>query len=199
MQVTLGPDNYQYAFRMSTIRELIDLSQLKCPSARANLQKRITMFGKLTRAQIEELLEKQIVGRIGCHANGITYVVPVSYAYDGEYIYVRSLEGMKLGMMRKNPEVCFEVDNTRNLTNWQSVVAWGLFQELPAGKEREHAVRCLGERKLPVLSSETMHLSPQWPFPVENESEVQGIIFRIRLMQKSGRYEKSDNNHYFAS
>ena len=157
------------------------------------------MFGKLTSVQIEELLHQQIIGRLGCHANGITYVVPVSYAYDGEYVYVRSLEGMKLGMMRKNPEVCFEVDNTRNLSNWQSVVAWGLFQELPIGKEREHAVRYLEERKLPVLSSETMHLSPQWPFPAENESEVQGIIFRIRLMQKSGRYEKRDDATFFAS
>jgi nitroimidazol reductase NimA-like FMN-containing flavoprotein (pyridoxamine 5'-phosphate oxidase superfamily) len=184
---------------MSTISELTDLSQLKgsCPGVK--LQKRITMFGKLTCVQIEELLQQQIVGRIGCHANGITYVVPVSYAYDGEYIYVRSVEGMKLGMMRKNPEVCFEVDNTRNLSNWQSVVGWGLFQELQAGKERQHAVRCLEERKFPVLSSETMHLSPQWPFPIENEAEVQGIIFRIRLMQKSGRYEKSDNDHYFAT
>jgi len=164
-----------------------------------NLQKRITMFGKLTSAQIEELLHQQIVGRIACHANGITYVVPVSYAYDGEFIFVRSLEGMKIGRMRKNPEVCFEVDNTRNLSNWQSVVAWGVFQELPAGKERDHAIRCLEDRKLPVLNSETMHISPQWPFPAENESEVQGIIFRVRLMQKSGRYEKSANGYYFAS
>jgi nitroimidazol reductase NimA-like FMN-containing flavoprotein (pyridoxamine 5'-phosphate oxidase superfamily) len=184
---------------MSSISELTDLSQLKCPCPRVNLQKRITMLGKLTCAQIEKLLQQQIVGRIGCHANGITYVIPVSYAYDGEYIYIRSREGMKLGMMRRNPEVCFEVDNTRNLSNWQSVVAWGLFQELPAGKEREHAVRCLEERKLPVLSSETMHLSPEWPFSAENESEVQGIVFRIRLMQKSGRYEKSVNSNFFAS
>ena len=157
------------------------------------------MFGKLSSAQIEELLHQQVVGRIGCHANGITYVVPVSYAYDGEFIFVRSLEGMKLGMMRKNPEVCFEVDNTKNLANWQSVVGWGLFKELPAGKERDHAIRCLEERKLPVLSSETMHISPQWPFPAENESEVQGVIFSIRLMQKSGRYERSDSNNFFAS
>lgn len=157
------------------------------------------MFGKLTTAQIEELLHQQIIGRIGCHANGITYVVPVSYAYDGEYVYVRSLEGMKLAMMRQNPEVCFEVDNTKNLSEWQSVVAWGLFQELLSGKERDHAVHCLEERRLPVISSATMHITPQWPFPAENESEVDGIIFRIRLMQKSGRYEKKDDSNFFAS
>jgi nitroimidazol reductase NimA-like FMN-containing flavoprotein (pyridoxamine 5'-phosphate oxidase superfamily) len=106
---------------------------------------------------------------------------------------------MKLAMMRKNPEVCFEVDDTKNLSNWQSVVAWGLFQELPSGKEREHAVHCLEERRLPVLSSATMHLSAQWPFPAEDESEIEGIIFRIRLMQKSGRYEKREDTNFFAS
>jgi len=42
------------------------------------------MLGKLTMAEIEEVIKHQIVGRIGCHANGMTYRVPVSYAYDGD-------------------------------------------------------------------------------------------------------------------
>ena len=71
------------------------------------------MLGKLTLLQIEEVIKGQIVGRIGCHANGMTYVVPVSYAYDGDYIYVRTFEGLKLDMMRKNPKVCFEIEISR--------------------------------------------------------------------------------------
>ena len=84
-------------------------------------------------AEIEQLLQQQLVGRIGCHVDGLTYVVPVSYAYEGNYIYCHALEGMKINMMRKNPDVCFEVDNTKNLANWQSVIAWGSFEELPSG------------------------------------------------------------------
>jgi len=32
---------------------------------------------ELTRAEVDELLRERTVGRIGCHADGVTYVVPV--------------------------------------------------------------------------------------------------------------------------
>ena len=68
------------------------------------------MLGELTSDQIEHLLHSEVVGRIGCHAAGRTYVVPVNYAYDGEFLYGHAADGMKLQMMRENPELCFEVD-----------------------------------------------------------------------------------------
>jgi uncharacterized protein len=157
------------------------------------------MFGQLNPGEIEDLINHQFIGRIGCHADDTTYVVPVSYAYDGTYIYGHGLEGMKINMMRKNPKVCFEVDNTKNLANWQSVITWGEFEELASGPEREKAVRKLEERALPLISSETMHLTPLWPFRSMGGEEVKGIIFRIRLTKKTGRFEKSIDEFFFAT
>lgn len=65
---------------------------------------RCAMFGELTPDQIEHVLYLESIGRVGCHAAGQTYVVPVSYVYDGEAIHTYSYEGMKLRMMRKNPK-----------------------------------------------------------------------------------------------
>jgi len=156
------------------------------------------MFGILNPAEIEQLLSKQLVGRIGCHANGVTYVVPISYAYDGEYVYARTFEGMKINMMRKNPDVCFEVEDTKNLSNWRTVVAWGSFEELPGGNQRKEALSVLARRKLPVISSETMQLGSQWPFSSDDEN-VDGVIFRIRIKEKTGRYEESLNESSFGT
>jgi len=156
------------------------------------------MFEKMAPAEIDQLLQQQVVGRIGCHANGFTYVVPVSYAYDGTCIYCHTFEGMKVDMMRKNPQVCFEVDSTKNLANWQSVIAWGAFQELPEGPDRNEAIKKLRERKLPILSSQTMQLGSNWPF-VSVDEKIEGIIFRIQLMEKTGRYEKKADDLFFAS
>lgn len=157
------------------------------------------MFGTLTGIEIEDLIHREFIGRIGCHAEDVTYVVPISYAYDGEYIYGHSFEGMKLNMMRKNPRICFQVDDMHNMANWQSVVAWGDFEELKNGIEREQALRVLMARTLPLVHSETMHLTPQWPFSSYDSSAVTGIIFRVRLMQKTGRYEKSSAGYFFAT
>ena len=65
------------------------------------------MFGKLNPEEIDQLLSHQIVGRIGCHADGVTYIVPISYAYDGTFIYAHSFKGMKLTIMQKKPEGLF--------------------------------------------------------------------------------------------
>lgn len=157
------------------------------------------MFGKLENEAIEALLHRQFVGRIGCHDEGMTYVVPISYAYDGNSVYGRTFEGMKLRMMRKNPSICFEVDDTRNLSEWQSVIAWGEFEELDRGPEREQAIRELEKRMLPILHSETMQVSSQWPFPSASSDIIDGVLFRIRLTEKTGRFEKSSGGYFFAT
>jgi len=148
------------------------------------------MFGKLNTEEIEQVLMHQVVGRLGCHADDITYVVPVSYAYDGRFIYGRSFEGMKIDMMREDPKVCFQVDIMNNMSDWQSVIAWGIYEELKNPTERNEALQQLMDRRLPLLSSETTHLSPVWPFTPHDISEIKGIVFRILVTKKTGRFEK---------
>jgi uncharacterized protein len=157
------------------------------------------MFGKLNDNEIEELISQQIVGRIGCHADGITYVVPVSYVYDGGCVYAHTFEGLKMQLMRKNPRLCFQVDNTKNLANWKSVISWGNFEELKGEKERMEAFKKLNVRALPLVSSETMHIGPQWPFSDNKPEDIKGIFFRICLTEKTGRFEKSPDEFFFAT
>lgn len=149
------------------------------------------MIGELTPAQVEELLQAEIVGRIGCHHNGKTYIVPVSYAYDGTYIYVHTHEGMKIEFMRKNPDICFQVDHLNDMANWRSVIAWGTYEELPEGDARTQAIQTLLNRRLPLVSSVTTHLGATWPFASESDTKVNGIVFRIGLQEKTGRFEST--------
>jgi uncharacterized protein len=147
------------------------------------------MFGKLTMTEIEVILHQEILGRLGCHSDGITYVVPVSYAYDGAYLYCRSMEGMKINFMRMNPKVCFQVDHMENKANWKSVIVWGDYEELTDPKLRSEALQKLVERKLPIVSSATMQLSSLWPFPEQDQGDIKGIVFRILVKEKTGRFE----------
>lgn len=154
------------------------------------------MFKKLDKNQIESVISENIVGRLGCHADGKTYVVPVSYAYDGKYIYVRTFEGLKISMMRKNPNVCFQVDSLEDWADWKSVIAWGTFEELTDEEERKEGLKVLINRILPGITSETMKLSPVWPFPTDDFTKIEGIVFRILLTEKTGRTERIDPEMY---
>ncbi|MGN6530868.1 MAG: pyridoxamine 5'-phosphate oxidase family protein [Ginsengibacter sp.] len=152
------------------------------------------MFGKLNNGQIEKVITDNYIGRLGCHADGKTYVVPISYAYDGQFVYARTFEGLKISMMRKNPKVCFQIDEMENMANWKSVVAWGTFEELLNENERNQGLQILVSRMLPEIASETVKLSPQWPFPTDDFSKIKGIIFRIKITEKTGRCEIMDTS-----
>jgi len=141
--------------------------------------------------EIEKLLQKEVVGRLGCSDGKQVYVVPISYHYDGEYVYCHTHEGLKVDIMRRQPVVCFEVDKLHNMGNWQSVVAHGRYEELTDPGLRSYALQKLHERILPVVSSETTHLSPDWPFAPVELNKIEGVTFRIRLEDKTGRFERS--------
>jgi uncharacterized protein len=148
------------------------------------------MLGELASEQIEHLLHREVVGRIGCHAEGRTYVVPVNYAYDGECLYGHAADGMKLRMMRANPEVCFQVDHRSSLSEWQSVIAWGAFEELQ-GDEATRAMDLLLDRLLPLLASEGAATTrDQARETLAAGAPVKQLaIYRIRLRERTGRFE----------
>jgi nitroimidazol reductase NimA-like FMN-containing flavoprotein (pyridoxamine 5'-phosphate oxidase superfamily) len=149
------------------------------------------MHGELTQEQIEDVLRSELTGRIGCHAEGRTYVVPVSYAYDGEHVYAHSSAGLKVRTMRANPAVCFEVEQIDDLANWRTVLGWGTFEELE-GVEEQRARKRLSERFAPFVTSETAAPSSA-PRTAEDGADTttpRSIFYRIRLSEKTGRFER---------
>jgi nitroimidazol reductase NimA-like FMN-containing flavoprotein (pyridoxamine 5'-phosphate oxidase superfamily) len=145
----------------------------------------------LSEQQIDQLLLKQVIGRIACSHKDFIYLVPISYAYDGKNIYARTFEGTKLNIMRLNPNVCFEVDDISDMANWKSAITWGTFEELKEEDERKKALKILTQRHLPLSSSITTHLGKTWPFAEDDLQEMEGVLFRINLTKKTGRFECS--------
>jgi nitroimidazol reductase NimA-like FMN-containing flavoprotein (pyridoxamine 5'-phosphate oxidase superfamily) len=138
---------------------------------------------ELSRPEIDAFLGEELVGRIGCHAGGETYVVPVIYAYDGASLYVYSVEGRKLAMMRANPEVCFEVDRYEGPGRWRSVIAWGRFEEL-AEEDAERA-RSLLAARFPSSGAGPSRQPPRG-------DGRPAVAFRIRVREASGRRKRPD-------
>lgn len=144
------------------------------------------MLGELNQKEIDHLLRTEQLGRIGCHAAGVTYIVPVSYVFDGTCIYALSGEGMKLRMMRENPRVCFEVEQVKRWYNWQSVIAWGTFEELH-GAEAASAYQLLHSRLTPLIEFESRMSAGDAPAP--GVAAKQFVLYRIRLEDRTGRFE----------
>lgn len=147
------------------------------------------MIGELSAAQIESLLHTQVIGRIGCHSRGTTYVVPITYAYLDGAIVGHTGDGLKVRLMRENPRVCFEVEDLSRLPQWSSVILQGTYEEL-AGDAADAALAGLVSRlgaTPPAPSSRPREGSGV--FEPGTHAERPEVVFRIVIAEKTGRYE----------
>ena len=136
------------------------------------------MVGLLSEDEIEALLRRRRVGRIGCCIDSRPYVVPVDFAYDGSAVYVVSGPGRKIDAMRTDPRICFEVDEIDESDGalvWRSVIADGVYVELTDDDGRRAALTLLGK------------IGPGSPSRMPNIPAGM-IIFRIDFTEKTGRF-----------
>lgn len=148
------------------------------------------MLGELDKTQINNVLSSQVIGRLACSKGRQPYIVPVTYTYDGSYIYGQTNEGMKLEILRKNPNVCFEVDMMTDMRNWQSVVATGKFEELK-DDAAEKAREILFGKVFSLMTSSTVHAHEhQAGDELDDSSRVKHVMYRIKIKQVTGRFEK---------
>lgn len=149
------------------------------------------MIGNLKDAAIEEVLKNNVLGRIGCHEGNKMYIVPINYAYDGKSIIAHSAEGLKISMMRKNPLVCFEVDQINSFTDWKSVIAWGRFEEIMDDDDQRIAMKFFVDKMMHMRLSETaIPLTKERTDTLRHTSgRIKSIVFRIVITEKTGKFE----------
>ncbi len=80
---------------------------------------------QLSREEASGLLGRLPYGRLGLAFENEAYVVPVSFAYDGEAIWFQiAREGKTTTYLQANPQACFEVDEVTE-AGWGSVICYG--------------------------------------------------------------------------
>ena len=151
------------------------------------------MIGTLDEKEIDVVLENNIVGRLGYREEEKMYVIPLNYLYfSNRYILIHSREGQKIHILRKYPNVCFEVDEIDSISNYRSVLVWGKYEELTDPRERHYAlellIRRIHKQKIAEanISGSTLPVPEDMILP-DKEKE---IVYRIRITEKTGRFER---------
>lgn len=148
------------------------------------------MVGHLTEEEITSVLRENVLGRIGCCDGNQSYVVPINYYFDGEAIVMHSEVGMKINIMRRNPNVCFEVDELKDFTNWKSVIVFGRYEEIEDEAEKKVVMEAFINSMMRIKLSETallpeIHKARLHP----RTGPLETVIFRIAIDKMTGRYE----------
>jgi nitroimidazol reductase NimA-like FMN-containing flavoprotein (pyridoxamine 5'-phosphate oxidase superfamily) len=94
-------------------------------------------FHDLTRDEIDAMLLRNKVGRIGFSFHDRVDIQPIHYIYERGWLYGRTSEGDKISTLKQNQWVAFEVDEVSDLFEWRSVVIHGSFWIMhPRGSPR---------------------------------------------------------------
>ena len=104
------------------------------------------------RAKIDEIINGSLVCRLAMSYRDNPYLVPVSFGYDGNGIFLHTArEGKKISYFLNNNKVCFEFEkgvkisrNPDNACRWsfmfQSVIGSGRIIELLDPEKKEYAL-----------------------------------------------------------
>ncbi|MGA9995388.1 MAG: pyridoxamine 5'-phosphate oxidase family protein [Pyrinomonadaceae bacterium] len=96
--------------------------------------------------EMQALLRRVGFGHLGCVGeNGRPYVVPIHYAYDSEFIYIFTTEGMKTNYIEHNPLVCLQVEEVQDAAHWLSVMVNGSAERIVEPTSMEQAMRRITE------------------------------------------------------
>lgn len=112
--------------------------------------------------EIEEILAIAMVGRLGTCAHGIPYIIPVNFTYDKEtsgiFLHCAN-EGRKLDNIRANRNVCFEVEDVKNIivkqptcgssVAYRSVIVFGSIEILTDREAKDKALQRLADKYAP--------------------------------------------------
>ena len=100
----------------------------------------------LERTEIDQIINKSDVCRIAFSKDNIPYIVPLSFGYDGKFIYIHTaIEGKKVEFIEANNNVCIEFDlDVKTITHdtigckwttaYRSVIANGKIYEITKEK-----------------------------------------------------------------
>ena len=146
----------------------------------------------LSQEEIKKVLYKAFHGHLGCADGRNVYVVPINFAYDGEFIISHTGEGKKVEIMRVEPKVCFQVEIITSPGNWKSVIVYGTFEEVDDEEIRKKYMQLLLKKVLPEVPQAMTR--PHEPAGSLDRREAEGlseIIYRIRINEMTGRFQKT--------
>jgi uncharacterized protein len=150
------------------------------------------MTEELSKEEIRIFLQQQYVCRVGCCDDNRPYVVPNTFFYDSESssIICHTGEGKQLKILRKNPHVCIEIGEVKDLANWKSVIVIGSMEELSGSNARNFSHKYLMHLKA-LAGDKGEHVQFLKDISYPTPSETATVMYKVNITQISGRCSKS--------
>ncbi len=139
------------------------------------------------RREIDTILSKATICRIGLVGNNVAYIVPLNFGYKNNCLYFHSAPiGKKIELITKNNIVCFEVDIDHEIIDSGILCEWSSKYASVIGYGKASFITDPSLKK-DALNIIIDHYSPgtSYNFPTKNLHEV--TIIKIEITQMTGK------------
>ena len=143
---------------------------------------------ELSDREIHKFILDKDYGHLGCCDNGIPYVVPIHFTFEGDCLFIYTTQGKKSEIISKHPRVCLQIEDVKSNTDWVSVVVLAEAQELVDELERSTAIAAVAKRNPTLTPAVSIHWMDNW---VRENIEV---VYRLTPFEMSGRATVSRSN-----
>jgi nitroimidazol reductase NimA-like FMN-containing flavoprotein (pyridoxamine 5'-phosphate oxidase superfamily) len=147
----------------------------------------------LSNTEMDHLLTSEMFGHLGCCENGKPHVFPLAYVFRDNVLYGQTKGGKKIGILSKNPHVCFQVQQQKT-HEWRSVMCWGTFEEFDFEKLDDAEAKIIVElltKHLGEIQEDVGIALPRYSFNGKAKALIvndrKSTLFRIVIAERTGR------------
>ena len=102
----------------------------------------------LDREEIESIIRKADVCRLGLSDNNIPYIVPLNFGYRDSCLYFHTPKvGKKIDMIKGNNRVCFELDIDHEVVRADNPCDWNMKYQSVIGYGRAFLLEDIDEKR----------------------------------------------------
>jgi uncharacterized protein len=139
------------------------------------------------RSEIDAVMRKSRVCRLGLTDGHEPYVVPLCFGYDGKALYFHCApEGRKIDLLLRNNKVCFEVDWLEEIIEHKQACRWGARFESVIGSGTATFLETPEEKRRGLEILMKQYSPMDFTFPDDILSHT--MVIRIDIESISGKH-----------
>lgn len=136
---------------------------------------------------IYQIMQKERVCRIGLSDGTIPYVLPVNYGFTENKLYFHSSRnGKKIDILKKNNNICFEIDTDIAIIKSGLACKWGMQYKSVIGFGTASFIEEAEEKKR-VLEIIMRHYEPNGRFSFSERALEEVILIEVTINEITGK------------
>lgn len=140
-----------------------------------------------SREEMDEIIRGSHVCRIAMAMENMPYIVPVSFGYDGESIYIHTAkEGEKINYFKNNNNICFEFEkNVKLFRNPDNACKWTFSYESVIGFGKIYELESLEQREIGLNKIMFQYSGKEWVFGEDKLNNIR--VWKIEITSMTGK------------